>query len=104
MVAPTNDSWADAPANDGSLAARSNGSANVGARSARRALRRTRLEPHAAPGLRAALRLARRHRLGAHQVCAGEFRERGTPMKCTTVRANLAGYMDDAITGAAQAP
>src|SRR5271170_1431700 len=26
-----------------------------------------------------------------------------TAMKCNTVRANLAGYMDDAITGAAQA-
>jgi RNA polymerase sigma-70 factor, ECF subfamily len=32
VASTTNDSWADAPANDGSLATRSNGSANVGAR------------------------------------------------------------------------
>src|SRR5438445_828033 len=41
-----------------------------------------------------------RHGFVTQQVPAAQFREGGSPMKCTSVGKNLAGYLDDAMTGA----
>src|SRR5216683_2563155 len=50
----------------------------------------------------AGIRNAGRFAVTGIEVPAGKFRGRGSPMKCTTVRTKLAGYLDDAITGGAR--